>query len=612
MSFLSLFIIISSYTAAFQVGRRHNSRQSPPSSNTRLGTLNVNHQRANALFVSSFDEDEYLRQLRPIPTMPSPLFVTLAQSQMELLAFSVDRIKAMSLYLPQENTKTGQLEFLPAIIYPHSERVFIANDANSGEAPSLPRTLTLLPGFQHATSLLPGYPMVSSNSPGVGSVDEVMCDPVSKTSALSVPLFQGSQTVGVLMIWSKPSVREPNWRKEEKKQISRAAQSLSLALSMDTERKVLEKQSENLQTQLSDALHQVKNPIQALRTYGKLLQRKLADSDIHNELKGGSPQLLELAQHLMVQSDRVVDLMSPFDTIVNSLPAAPMQQRLALNPYTAPISSQHTALTPWSKSTNASPQRQQNSGTTVTRSRNGTVDFGIVDFSRDSGTNEFGSSNGAMEFSRGIIPNRDTSGGTIDFSRGSKPSFEERQPTPTANSESYTFTRDARDVGLEMGFVMDILDPIFSGGKGVAADRGIDLQIEASDELTGVWTNPKALQEAVANVLDNAIKYVVFGQSTYPRVVVQVDPILSADRHEPGIRLRISDNGPGVPVEERDAIFFRGYRGERTRSAVDGSGIGLDISQSMVARMGGELRLVKTSHEGSTFEFILYRNRPIK
>jgi nitrogen-specific signal transduction histidine kinase len=79
---------------------------------------------------------------------------------------------------------------------------------------------------------------------------------------------------------------------------------------MDAERKILQKQSEKLKTQLSDALHQVKNPIQALRTYGKLLQRKLADSDFQGP-KGGSPQLLELTRHLVAQSDRVVDLMLP-------------------------------------------------------------------------------------------------------------------------------------------------------------------------------------------------------------------------------------------------------------------------------------------------------------
>ena len=81
--------------------------------------------------------------------------------------------------------------------------------------------------------------MVSSDSPGVGSVEEVMCDPSIKMSALSVPLFQGRQTVGVLLVWLHlPDVAsDPQWTKGEKEQISSAAQSLSLALSMDSERR---------------------------------------------------------------------------------------------------------------------------------------------------------------------------------------------------------------------------------------------------------------------------------------------------------------------------------------------------------------------------------------
>ena len=128
---------------------------------------------------------------RPFPLMPSQLFQELAASQLELLASSLSRedgrgrkTKSMALYLPQENSRTGQLEFLPAILYPppSSERVFIASDSDSGRAPTMPRTLTKLPGFAHATSLLPGYPMVfmSSSSDleesGAGLVEEVLCD----------------------------------------------------------------------------------------------------------------------------------------------------------------------------------------------------------------------------------------------------------------------------------------------------------------------------------------------------------------------------------------------------------------------------------------------------
>jgi len=60
-------------------------------------------------------------------------------------------------------------------------------------------------------------------------------------------------------------------------------------------------------------------------------------------------------------------------------------------------------------------------------------------------------------------------------------------------------------------------------------------------------------------------------------------------------------------------IFERGYRGRKTSSTVSGSGIGLDISRSILMNMGGEVRVGRNNNtssdeKGSTFEVILYRD----
>ena len=270
----------------------------------------------------------------PIPVMPSQIFQSLALSQLELLAnsLSVDgirTIRSLALYLPQENSLTGQLEFLPAVLYPNPRpRVFIASQADSGVAPTLPRTLTTLPGFAHATSLLPDYPMVSSSQdePSVGVVEEVLCDLGSKGTALSVPLFAGSRTVGVLLV-SEPS---RTWTAGDRAQVARAAKTLSLALAMDADRQFMALKQQSTTQALSDSLHQLKNPLQALRTYGKLLQRSIAKDD---------DERVKLAEHLMVQTDRLVDRLKPVDEIIDRMPAlrpAPDRTTTALIPWSTP------------------------------------------------------------------------------------------------------------------------------------------------------------------------------------------------------------------------------------------------------------------------------------
>jgi len=522
------------------------------------------------------------QEYRPIPVMPSQLFQQLAHSQLELLASSLldrrtgtSKIKSMALYLPQENIKTGQLEFLPVILYPNpnTERVFIASEADSGVAPTLPRTLTKLPGFAHATTLLPGYPMVSTGKEaGVGIVEEVMCDLKSSSgaAALSVPLFSGSQTVGVLLV--SPSVAPRNgeqsvWTEQDRGQVARAAQSLSLALSMDAERGALQLQNEQVAEALSDSLHQLKNPLQALRTYGKILQRRIAKTD-H---VGMTPQLLELAEHLMVQSDRLVDRLKPVDTIVDSLGNRPP---LYLNP-AGNGQPKNDALTRWQ------------------------TPLILWDTKTDATS----------------VEDAETS---IHLLRNEQPDNNIGQSTSTSRPRDPNMTSSSflPDMELEMAFVNDVLEPIFSGFQAIALDRDISFVVQESDELPGVTICPQALQEAASNIIDNAFKYVRLPKpgsqihtNPSPQVRVRLMPN-NPKTQAPGVTILVEDNGPGVLPQEREAIFERGVRGTAAQ-AIDGTGIGLDIARSLIRKMGGTLKLrdnFQGSLNGAVVEIVLFRN----
>ena len=137
-------------------------------------------------------------------------------------------------------------------------------------------------------------------------------------------------------------------------------------------------------------------------------------------------------------------------------------------------------------------------------------------------------------------------------------------------------------------------------------------------ELPGVSVNPKLLQEAVVNVLDNAIKYVSYGENgvqgienSNPKIRVTLAP--NGDDIPPGVTILIEDNGPGIRSEDEKVIFERGYRGEYTNSLTKGSGIGLDISRELIAAMGGSLELLTNDHsrylQGTVMRFILYRKK---
>ena len=156
-----------------------------------LPYLRVGQEYASNPSSSASNGNQNEQERGPFPLMPSQTFFNLANSQFELLSnsihFNIDpskkehkhnpshtsesqrrsKIKSIGLYLPQENPQTGQLEFLPSIVYPShpkSERIFIASDAKSGVAPTIPKTLTQLPGFSHASTLIPAYPFIHATS----------------------------------------------------------------------------------------------------------------------------------------------------------------------------------------------------------------------------------------------------------------------------------------------------------------------------------------------------------------------------------------------------------------------------------------------------------------
>lgn len=96
------------------------------------------------------------------------------------------------------------------------------------------------------------------------------------------------------------------------------------------------------------------------------------------------------------------------------------------------------------------------------------------------------------------------------------------------------------------------------------------------------------LQQAFTNLIDNAIKY--GGSDTTVDVLVGRGLV------------RVTDHGEGIPAEERERIFRRFYRVDKSRSQdVAGTGLGLAITKHLVHRMGGVIAVESELGHGSTF-----------
>ena len=113
-----------------------------------------------------------------------------------------------------------------------------------------------------------------------------------------------------------------------------------------------------------------------------------------------------------------------------------------------------------------------------------------------------------------------------------------------------------------------------------ARERRIDLGFEAPPHAT-LWVaaQPALLQEALSNLLHNALRYTPAGGSV--TVVVKGDGSTAV--------LCVVDNGPGIPEAERSRAGERFFRS--SNASVPGTGLGLAIVRSIAERHGGELRI---------------------
>jgi signal transduction histidine kinase len=94
---------------------------------------------------------------------------------------------------------------------------------------------------------------------------------------------------------------------------------------------------------------------------------------------------------------------------------------------------------------------------------------------------------------------------------------------------------------------------------------------------------------------------------TPPGGLIRVEALPSPD--EVSACVRVSDSGPGVPVDERERVFERFYRGERSRQRSEanpnrvGAGLGLAIADGLVRAQRGRIWVEPTPSGGAAFAF---------
>jgi signal transduction histidine kinase len=140
----------------------------------------------------------------------------------------------------------------------------------------------------------------------------------------------------------------------------------------------------------------------------------------------------------------------------------------------------------------------------------------------------------------------------------------------------------------------------------LAEEKGLALKVEAP-LAAPVRGNRELVSQALANLVDNAIKYAGPEVSKINGAAAEI--VLGADADGDRIALSVADHGPGIPDADRGRVVERFVRLELSRS-LPGSGLGLSLASAVARLHGGELKL-EDNHPGLRSVLALPRAGPV-
>jgi signal transduction histidine kinase len=230
-------------------------------------------------------------------------FVALCREQLALLASGLGASLSV-VYLTQELAEvppiSGEAKLIPVAVYPETGVV--------GRSHYL-----ALPPLNRSTLSALVSSGSQSNETSARSSEDKDREYYRGGDQIVLPLIHDSVMMGLLVTGRE----DRGWKESERTQIERIAKSLAIACIMDRRRAWLASQLHQHQIMqekqldlMDNLLHQFRNPLTALRTFGKLLTKRLRPKDVNREV----------ALSIIRESDRLKELLQKFDQAIDLTP----------------------------------------------------------------------------------------------------------------------------------------------------------------------------------------------------------------------------------------------------------------------------------------------------
>ncbi|MCP4143146.1 MAG: HAMP domain-containing histidine kinase [Chloroflexi bacterium] len=153
-------------------------------------------------------------------------------------------------------------------------------------------------------------------------------------------------------------------------------------------------------------------------------------------------------------------------------------------------------------------------------------------------------------------------------------------------------------LNFEQVNIAELLADVQTSFSGQAEEKGVDLTVNVDDADLTVNADAGRLDQVLGNLVGNGLRY----------APAETCLCLQAESSPEHVRLRIRDEGQGIPPEDIPFIFDRFYRADKSRARKEGgSGLGLAIAKQLIQLHGGTIKVESELEKGTTFTIDLPR-----
>jgi signal transduction histidine kinase len=153
---------------------------------------------------------------------------------------------------------------------------------------------------------------------------------------------------------------------------------------------------------------------------------------------------------------------------------------------------------------------------------------------------------------------------------------------------------------LELVDIVETTTSIIDSNRNKLAARHQNILAELPSGSVYVKSVPAHIQQIIANLIDNAIKYTPENGDIRVQIAAMDEQLI----------LSISDTGIGIPIDEQPHVFDKFYRVPEIASQYEGTGLGLSIVKTIVESYKGRVWVESRPGSGSTFTVMLPTKRP--